>query len=103
MSDDDESTTLVRAGKLAMGYTEMVAFVKDIEERPTTRLVDDLEGLLALPEAKFQLVVIVLRKRTRSDVPDRSALVGRLRYLQQHADDPTVRSRALDFLDKPSS
>jgi len=100
---DDDSSTLVRVGKLAMTYTEMVAFVKDIESRPAARLVSDLEGLLALPEAKHQLVVTVLRKRTRPDVADRSALVGRLRYLQQHAENPTVRSRALAFLEKPSS
>jgi hypothetical protein len=100
---DDGGSTLVRTGKLAMGYQEMVSFVKDIEERPTARLVSDLEGLLALPEAKYQLVVTVLRKRTRPDVADRSALVGRMRYLQQHAEDPAIRSRALAFFEKPAS
>lgn len=100
---DDSGSTLVRTGKLAMGYQEMVAFVKDIEKRPTDRLVNDLEGLMALPEAKYQLVVMVLRKRTRPDVAVRSALVGRMRYLQEHADDPTVRSRALAFFKKPAS
>ncbi len=105
MADDelDDDSTLVRTGKLAMGYQEMVAFVKDIEERPTARLVSDLEGLLALPEAKYQLVATVLRKRTRPDVAHGPALVGRMRYLQQHAEDPRVRSRALAFFEKPAS
>ena len=100
---DDSGSTLVRAGKLAMGYKDMVAFVTDIEERPTARLVSDLEGLLALPEAKYHLVVIVLRKRTRPDIVDGPGLVGRMRYLQEHAEDPAVRSRALAFFEKHAS
>jgi hypothetical protein len=73
---EDDVSTLVRSGKLAMTFTEMQAFVKDIEARPAARLVGDLEGLMALPEAKYQLVVIVLRKKTRPDVAERTALLG---------------------------
>jgi hypothetical protein len=105
MADDDleDDSTLVRAGKQAMGYQEMVAFVKDIEERPTDRLVGDLEGLMTLPDAKYQLVAIVLRKRMRPEVGDGPALVGRLRYLQEHAEDDAVRSRVVTLFEKAKS
>jgi hypothetical protein len=100
---DDPASTLVRAGKLAMTFTEMQAFVRDIETRPPARLIDDLEGLVSLPEAKYQLVVMVLRKKTRHDGAERDALLGRLRDLRQNATDPTVRERTRAFLEKSAS
>jgi hypothetical protein len=107
MADDDDldedASTLVRSGKLAMTFTEMQTFVKDIETRPTARLISDLEGLMALPEAKYQLVVMVLRKKTRPDVAERPALLERLRDLQQNATDPAVQERARALLEKAAS
>ena len=105
MADDDtdDDSTLVRTGKLALGYQEMVAFVKDIEERPRERLLSDLEGLMALPDSKYQLVALVLRKRMRPEIGDGPALVGRLRYLQKHAEDDTVRSRVVALFEKTES
>jgi hypothetical protein len=106
MTDDDledDPSTLVRSGKLAITFTEMQTFVKDIEARPTARLISDLEGLMALPEAKYQLAVMVLRKKTRPDVAERAALLERLRGLQQNAADPAVQERARTFLEKPAS
>ena len=100
---DDTRSTLVRSGKLAITFTEMVDFVKDIEARPTARLIGDLAGLLALPEAKYQLVVMVLRKRTRPDGEERPALLECLDDLQKNAEDPAVRSRAHAFLEKSAS
>ncbi len=97
---DDAGSTLVRSGKLALTYTEMAAFVKDIEARPTARLISDLPGLMALPDAKYRLVVMVLRKKTRPDVAERPALLERLDDLQKNAEDPSVRSRARAFLEK---
>jgi hypothetical protein len=100
---DDDASTLVRSGKLAMTFTEMQTFVKDIEARPTARLISDLEGLMALPEAKHQLVVMVLRKKTQPDAAERPALLERLRGLQQNAADPTVQERARAFLERSAS
>ncbi len=37
---DDDPSTLVRSGKLALTYTEMAALVEDIEARPIERLAD---------------------------------------------------------------
>ncbi len=100
---DESDSTLVRSGKLALTYTEMAAFVKDIEVRPTARLISDLPGLMALPDGKYQLVVMVLRKKTRPDVTERPTLLERLDDLQKNAADPAVRSRARAFLEKPAS
>ncbi len=97
---DDAFSTLVQSGKNALTFTEMQAFVKDIEARPTARLIDDLPGLMALHDAKYQLVVMVLRKKTRPDVAERPALLERLDDLQKNAEDSTVRSRARAFLEK---
>ncbi len=100
---DDSDSTLVRSGKFALSYTEMQAFVKDIETRPTDRLIGDLPGLMALHDAKYQLVVMVLRKKTRPDVAEGAALLERLDDLQKNAADPAVQARARAFLEKPAS
>jgi len=98
---DDSGSTLVQTGKAALTFTEMGAFVRDIEARPQARLLFDLEGLLALPDAKYQLVVMVLRRKLRDEAENREAILARVRELQTASADPTVRTRAEAFLAKP--
>ena len=100
---DDAFSTLVQSGKNALTFKEMQAFVKDIEARPTKHLIGDLPGLMALHDAKYQLVVMVLRKKTRPDDAERTALLERLTDLAQNAQDPAVQARAHAFLEKPAS
>jgi len=95
---DDADSTLVRSGKTALTFTEMTAFVKDIESRPPERLVHDLPGLMALPEAKYSLVVMVLRKKIRPRGPERSGIIAQLTWLRTKAESPEVRQRAEAFL-----
>ena len=64
---DDSGSTLVQTGKAALRLNEMAAFVHDIEARPLPRLLSDLDGLMALPDAKFELVVMVLRRKVSAD------------------------------------
>lgn len=97
---DDSGSTLVQTGKAALTFTEMGAFVRDIEARPHARLVSDLEGLLALPDAKYQLVVMVLRRKLRNGAAEGDAILARVRELTA-AVDPAVRRRAEAFLAKP--
>jgi len=97
---DDSGSTLVQTGKAALTFTEMGAFVRDIEARPQERLLSDLGGLLALPEAKYQLVVMVLRKKLR-DAAARPAILARVREIEAGASDAAVRARAQAFLAKP--
>ncbi len=98
---DDSGSTLVQTGKAALTFTEMAAFVHDIEARPLARLLSDLEGLMALPEAKHQLVVMVLRRKLRDEAAEREAILAKVRELQAGAADPGVRKRAEAFLAKP--
>ena len=98
---DDSGSTLVRLGRSAMTFPEMASFVHDLEARPSGRLLQDLPGLMALPEAKYGLVAMVLRKRTKSQGAQRAFLLGRLRHLQSKSDDPVVRSRCQLFLERP--
>lgn len=99
---DDSGSTLVQTGKAALTFTEMAAFVHDIEARPQARLLSDLDGLMALPEAKYQLVVMVLRRKIRDTPAEREAVLARVRELQAGAASPQVRERALKFLAKPA-
>jgi hypothetical protein len=98
---DESGSTLVQTGKAALTFTEMAAFVRDIEARPPARLLSDLEGLMALPDAKYQLVVMVLRRKLKSDPAQREPLLARLRELQVGAAGAGVRQRAEAFLAKP--
>ena len=97
---DDSGSTLVQTGKAAMTFTEMAAFVRDIEARPLARLLRDLEGLMALPDAKYQLVVMVLRRKTRDVPAERGSIMARMKGLQSSAN-PEVVQRATAFLEKP--
>jgi hypothetical protein len=97
---DDSGSTLVQTGKAALTFTEMGAFVRDIEARPQARLLSDLEGLLALPDAKYQLVVMVLRKKLRGDAAEGEAILARIRELAM-SPAPAVRKRAEAFLARP--
>jgi hypothetical protein len=98
---NDAGSTLVHRGKSALTYTEMASFVRDIEQRPLSRLLSDLPGLMVLPDLKYQLVVMVLRKKVKEGSADREPILERVRALQAGADDPTVRKRAEAFLAKP--
>ena len=56
---------------------------------------------MALPEAKYGLVVMVLRKKTKPMGAERAFLLERLRDLQSRSDDPVVRGRCKLFLERP--
>jgi hypothetical protein len=104
MADDepnDSSSTLVHRAKSALTFSEMATFVHDIEARPLVRLLSDLPGLMVLPDLKYQLVVMVLRKKVKDGSPEREPLLARLRELQSGSPEETVRSRAEAFLAKP--
>jgi hypothetical protein len=98
---DDGSSTLVRSGKTAMTFTEMATFVRELATRPAARFLEDLPGLMALPEGQYGLVTMVLRKKVRPEGTERPALVVRLKELQAAADDATVRARCKLFLARP--
>ena len=91
---DDSSSTLVHQGKNALTFTEMAAFVRDVEARPLARLLTDLPGLMVLADLKHQLVVMVLRKKIKEIVRKHMAVEeeldtevrARLKNLQEGTD-----------------
>ena len=58
-------TTLVRRAENATTFTDMEDFVDDVEARPLDKLLGDLNGLVRLPDTKFELARLVMRRRLR--------------------------------------
>jgi hypothetical protein len=79
----DDDSTMVRRGKAAFSLTDMSKFVKDLQERPIGKLLEDLPGLLDLPEAKFALVSLALSKRMRGSAQDKVLIVEQLDALKR--------------------
>jgi hypothetical protein len=65
----DGDTTIVRSGRSAMTYTDMVAFADALEDRPLPKLIEDLPGIAALSDSKFRIASNVLRRRFRLESP----------------------------------
>jgi len=91
--DDDDDSTLLRVGKSASTFSQMSGFVHDIESRPLARFLEDLPSLLALPDTKYKLVALVIRKRLGHEDEGQDILV-RLRFVAYQTQDPIVRERA---------
>ena len=92
---------MVRRGKAAFSLTDMSQFVRELQERPLSKLLEDLPGLLELPEAKFALVCLALGKRMRSSALDKSALDEQLQTLRR-VGNAQVRDRCSALL-RPSA
>ena len=60
----DASSVVIR-GIDARTFSEMESFVKDLESRPTERLLRDLAQLAALPATKVSLVSYVISGKFR--------------------------------------
>lgn len=58
-------TTLVIKGTHATTFRDMEDFADTIETRPLDKLLGDLNGLVRLPDTKFELARLVLRRRLR--------------------------------------
>ena len=58
-------TTLVLQGAHATTFTEIEDFADNVETRPLDKLLGDLSGLVRLPDTKFELARLVLRRRLR--------------------------------------
>jgi hypothetical protein len=59
------NTTLVLQGSHATTFSEMEDFAENVETRPLDKLLGDLNGLVRLPDTKFELARLVLRRRLR--------------------------------------
>lgn len=94
---DEDDTTIVRQGKEAFLFAEMGRFARELHTRPLAKLVEDLEGLLDLPDGKFALVSLAVGKRMRESDVEKMALTAQLRTLLSLGN-PKVRERATGLL-----
>ena len=65
----DADSTLIRRGLSAITFTDMVTFVRTLEERPLMKLLDELPDLARLSETKFDLAMKTLRRRFHGHPP----------------------------------
>ena len=69
MLAEEADSTLIRRGRSSVTLTEIIAFVKTLEERPLVRLLDELPALARLSDTKFSLAIATLRRRFRGETP----------------------------------
>ena len=62
-------STLIRRGRDAVTFTDMVTFVRTLEERPIMKLLDELPDLARLSDTKFDLAMKTLRRRFHAHTP----------------------------------
>lgn len=62
-------STLIRRGRDAVTFPEMVEFAAALEHRPLVQLLFELPALADLSETKFNVAANVLRRRFRSETP----------------------------------
>ena len=66
---NDLDSTLIRRGRKAVTFPEMVEFAATLESRPIVKLLEELPDLARLSEAKFSVASNVLRRRFRGETP----------------------------------
>jgi hypothetical protein len=62
-------STLIRRGKDAMTYSDMVLFAESVETRPLSKLLEELPAIASLSGSKFRIVSTVLRRRFQLESP----------------------------------
>lgn len=63
---EDFDSTLVRRGRQAASFSDMVEFAKNVHERPLAKLFEELPHIARLSDTKFHLATNILRNRFRS-------------------------------------
>jgi hypothetical protein len=90
----DGDSTVVRSGRRAMTYSDMVAFADAIEDRPLQKILEDLPGIATLSDSKFRIASNVLRRRFRLESPvDQIQLRVIADEIASNTEDRTVAKR----------
>lgn len=63
---EDFDSTLIRRGRQAASFSDMVEFAKNVHERPLSKLFEELPQIARLSDTKFHLATNILRNRFRS-------------------------------------
>ncbi|HEX6179528.1 MAG TPA: hypothetical protein VF057_14285 [Thermoanaerobaculia bacterium] len=64
---EEFDSTLVKRGRKASTFADMVAFAQSVHERPFERLLEELPQLARLSDTKFNLATRVLRRRFEAE------------------------------------
>jgi len=85
----------------AKTFTELQSFVKDLESRPTERLLRDLPDLVGLSEAKAEIISYVIATKYRhADADERLIIRDSVAATSERLPHGEERSRILDILDR---
>lgn len=83
----------------AKTFSEMESFVKDLESRPTERLLRDLPDLVTLSDAKAQIISYVIATKFRhADAGERQTILDSVTATSQRLPAGQERTRVLDVL-----
>ncbi|MEO8035624.1 MAG: hypothetical protein ABI837_14410 [Acidobacteriota bacterium] len=101
MSSAVSTSSVVMKAIDAKTFTEMEAFVKDLESRSTERLLRDLADLATLPGAKVSLVGYVLAgKYKQADADGRTRIKDAIVATSEQLDSGEPRDRVTAMLDR---
>lgn len=101
MSSPVSTSSVVMKAIDAKTFTEMEAFVKDLESRTTERLLADLGHLATLPGAKVSLVGYVLSgKYKQADAEGRARIKDAIVATSQQLEPGESRDRVTAMLDR---
>jgi hypothetical protein len=85
----------------AKTFTELQSFVKDLESRPTERLLRDLPDLVGLSEAKAEIITYVIATKFRhASAEERLTIRESVAATSERLPHGEERSRVLDILDR---
>src|SRR3954471_6584182 len=85
----------------AKTFTELQSFVKDLESRPTERLLRDLPDLVGLSEAKAEIINYVIATKFRhASAEERLTIRESVTATSERLPHGEERSRILDILDR---
>src|SRR5512142_2027136 len=103
MPKDDKvpTSSIVMKSIDAQTFNEMQTFVKDLEGRPTERLLRDLPELVRVSESKSSLVAYVISAKYRHGSEDeRSNIVTELESMYERLPDGEERDRVSAILER---
>jgi hypothetical protein len=103
-SDGDKkapTSSVVMKAIDAKTFTELEAFVKDLEKRPTERMLQDLPELVALSESKFSIISYVMATKFRhANAEGRNTIRESVAASVERMPPGFERDRVLEVLDR---
>ncbi len=98
-NDRVPTSSIVMKAMDAKTFMELEVFVKDLESRPTDRLLRDLGVLVGLSEAKAQIISYVVATKFRhAGAEERSVILDSVAATSESLPEGDDRSRVLDVL-----